>query len=136
MTATFNPDLSNDISKVRQYLGDTDTARPQIQDETITAYRATLSILRTAEQLANDLAAKYARMADVNVDDQLTKASHLMAHFTALAARLGATAAAAELAAATTDAAAAYPGIVVAGIGDCRGPLDDCGLASYTCPTC
>lgn len=37
MTATFNPTLSDTVSKVRFHIGDTDVSAPALQDETITA---------------------------------------------------------------------------------------------------
>jgi hypothetical protein len=37
MAATFDPALSDDISKVRFHIGDTDVNAPKLADETITA---------------------------------------------------------------------------------------------------
>lgn len=125
MAATFNANLADPISKVRQKIGDTDTTNVEVQDETITAYLTEKGgvVLQVAHQLALDLAAKYARYADTTVDDQLTRFKHVYDNYIKLADRLGKEIAAL---APTSPASAAQPGIYVGGIGDCRGPLDSC----------
>lgn len=122
MTATFDPKLTGPIDRIRQYLGDTNTSKPQIVDDTIQAYLNTgLSELRVAAQLARDLAARYAAMVDTEHDNMQTMGSQLRQHYTELAADLE------RLAAQVTGpatAAGGFGGILVTGIGDCRGPLD------------
>ncbi len=62
MTFTFKPDLSDDLSRVRQRIGDTDVSKPQLDDETINAYLGEpKSVLETAYTCAIDLSARYAR---------------------------------------------------------------------------
>lgn len=123
MTATFDPSLSNAVSQVRQYLGDTTVndadVPPEVQDETITAYLATKSVLSAAAQLARDIAAKYAGMVDITVDHQLTKASQRYAQYMALALYLED-----KARQATTLSDQGSSGIMVTGVGDCRGPFD------------
>jgi uncharacterized iron-regulated protein len=126
MASTFNPDLSDDVSMVRFHLGDTDMASPELQDATITtillnAPNSPISTLHAAAKCARALAAKYAGIADVNVDDQMTRASQLYKNFSALAIRLQAEA---DSQTGISNAATApYPGIMVTGVGDERGPL-------------
>lgn len=88
MPATFNPDLSTPISRVRQAIGDTDIANALVQDETITYYLASKSELSTAAQLARDLAAKFAQDVDTTVDGQGERSSQRVRHFQELAQRL------------------------------------------------
>lgn len=112
---------------MRQKIGDTNVkveSKIEVQDETIQAYLNTLGgVSETAYQLALDLAAKYAKYGDVTVDDQLQRYKHIYDNYVALAERLGR-----EIGkvAVPTAAAIARPGIMVSGVGDCRGPLDDC----------
>lgn len=136
MAATFKPDLSDDISKVRYHVGDVGdgagafTSPAEVQDETISAILAAPNtILRTAATVARGIAAKYARLADVNVDNQLTRISHLYSQYTSLAERLEGLADA-EAADGTADTAV-YGGPIVMGIGDTRGPLDNWDCATY-----
>lgn len=113
------------MSQVRQRLGDTSCERAEVQDETIQAYLTMTSnnVLQTCHKLALDLQAKYARYADVTVDDQLQRFKHIYDNYTKLADRF-----AREIAALppSTDGAAGFSPIVVGGLGDCRGPLDNC----------
>lgn len=85
MTFTFHNDLSDDLSRVRQYLGDTDQASALVQDETIEAYLKTRSELATAAQLARDIAAQYARQIDNTADGASQRAAQLYDHFRSLA---------------------------------------------------
>lgn len=130
MAATYSPSLSNEVSQVRQWLGDTGNgagAFPQaaeVQDETIQAYLDQgCSVLRAAARLARDLSARYAKMVDVDVDDQLTKASQRYKQYKELAASLDALADA-EAAGGDTNSAPVYVAPLVYGVGDMRGPLD------------
>lgn len=90
MTATFNPDLSTPKDKVRQKLGDTDTANALVQDETIAAYLTGENMTPTgaAARLARELAARFARDTDFTVDGQGQKDGARFAQFTALADQL------------------------------------------------
>lgn len=88
MTATFSADLSNNVSKVRQFLGDTDITVAKVQDETINAYLGSLSVELTAAQLADDLAASYADRVDTAIERDQTRNSQLYDHYTKLAGRL------------------------------------------------
>lgn len=130
MTATFDPTLNSAISRIRFALGDTDVATAEVQDETINYYLTTQMMTEKAAlaALARGIANKYARLADVTVDDQLTRYSHVYKAWDAIATKFEA--AAAEEAAtpgSETVGTTLYSGIVVNGIGDCRGPLDsDC----------
>ena len=73
MAFTYNADLTDKTSQVRQYVGDTDEKDAQVQDATILAYLTNLSPLKAASRIAYDLSAKYTRLAIVNrFDDQET----------------------------------------------------------------
>jgi TPR repeat protein len=131
MTATFDPNLGDDVSRVRQTIGDTVTTAAQIQDETITAYLATpWSVLQTSHRLAMDLAAKWSAHGDVTVDDQLQRASKIAEHYWKLAAELK------RQLPTQTATSAAFSNIMVTGVGDPRGPLDDCPESCYDVPQC
>lgn len=88
MAATFNPSLSDAISRVRQMLGDTVVASALIEDETIEAYLTSRGELATAAQLARDLSARYANQIDTDVDGQAQRNSQRFRHFKELAAQL------------------------------------------------
>lgn len=139
MVATFKPDLSNPVSKVRQLIGDTDVSnlnKVEVQDETILAYMAapfSHTVTRAAAQLAYDISAKYARLADTTIDDQLTRWQHVTQQYKDLGDRLTA---AANREDSVAGAGGSFSGVMVTGIGDCRGPLDNCAASSYDCPTC
>lgn len=110
MTFTFNASLNTAISRVRQYVGDTTSERSLIADETITAYITRgFSELRTAAQLCRDIAAQFARIANLNVDHQSTESATLSAQFLKLAQQLDERAAAGEL----PPTNAAYNGVIV-----------------------
>lgn len=116
MTFTYDPSLDDDISRVRRLIGDVVAATVKMPDETITAYLLTKGVLGAAAQCAYDLAAQYAVMVDMEVDNQNNKASQLSAQYTALGDRLTAQA--------TAKAAAdvsGFSGVYVGGIGDHRG---------------
>lgn len=128
MAATFNPSLNNAISRVRFKIGDTDLERPHLQDETITALLVDRTELGAAREAAWGLVAKYSRLADVTIDDQLTRYSKAHDQFLKLAERLDEELAAENVIPPSVDAASsAYGAVIVTGIGDCRGPLEtDC----------
>ncbi len=77
-----------------------------------------------AYQLALDLAAKWARMVEVTVDHQTTRANQRYEQYRQLAADLKSQLDAAS--AATSDIG--FPGAYVGGIGDDRGGYDYPGL--------
>lgn len=119
MTFTFSPALTTSRDKVRQKIGDTKSVGHQIEDETIDTYLNVLTVPGTARQLCLDLAAKWAGVADITVDDQMQRISQVRANYLALAERFRLE----DLPA--TAASVSFPRIMVGGIGDCRGPLDD-----------
>lgn len=91
MTATFSPDLADDVSKVRQRIGDTDVSKAQIQDETITAYITGqgLTVLATARRLCLDLAGVWSRKAAmITLDDQRSDFSKVATHYITLATEI------------------------------------------------
>lgn len=127
MAATFNPALSNAISRIRHAVGDTDVANAQVQDETILYFmNIPLSEGWAAVRVAEGLMAAAAKAVDLNVDDQLTKVSQTYDHYKALVASLTATASAPPISTTGSLADATVVGIKTFGIDDCRGPLDDC----------
>jgi hypothetical protein len=66
MAATFKPDLSDPVSRIRFDLGDTDVAAALLEDETITAMAARLGgdERRATLQLASGLMARFAMEPD------------------------------------------------------------------------
>lgn len=120
MAFTFDPTLSSPRDRIRQLIGDTDSTHPQIPDETIDYYTGVDSVeLSVAYKLALDLAARYARYPQITVDHQMTNAVQISANYRALAAEL-----LTQLRNGSAGATEDQPGIVVTGIGDCRGPYD------------
>ena len=117
MTATFNPALTTDKDKVRQKLGDTDTAKALVQDETIQVYLTTDNMTPTgaAARLARELAARFARDTDFTVDGQGQKDGARFAQFTALADQLDVMAANEGGAYVQVEGATADGGIYVSG---------------------
>lgn len=147
MTQTFNPSLSDDISQVRQHIGDTgatSTGGPgyvitgaQIEDETITAYLGRpLSVLWAASKLAYDLSSKWAGRADVNVDDQLMKVSMIAKNYAEMGARLAVEARQQDGPQGGNTGASGFGPIMVTGLTDRRGPLDNCPESAYDFPDC
>lgn len=139
MTATFDPALTTPKDRVRLHIGDTGgllasgaIPNAEVADETIAAYLTTLTVLRTAETLANSLAAKYAKVGDFTVDDQRNANSKISANYLALAKRLGDLATADEASSSTVTSG----GVVVTGLNDFRGPLDYCDPIYYRPPYC
>lgn len=129
MTATFNPTLADNVSKIRYLLGDTDT-KPnacEFEDETYNFEFADKgTVKKAAASMAWALVAKYSRLADVTIDDQLTRYSKVHDQYLALATRLQAEANAEGATPDTDTAATSYGGVIVTGLDDCRGPLDGC----------
>lgn len=116
---TFDPSLTNPTDRIRQRIGDTEVGKAQVQDETIKAYlEMGYTELTTARRLCLDLAAKWAGVGDVTLDDQAQKMSAISKRYIELAAAI----AAEERPA--TPASAAAAGIIVGGLDDCRGPID------------
>lgn len=125
MPATFDPALKDDVSLVRFKIGDTNVDNPrktEVQDETIEFLLQSQSVGEAAYNIVLGIAAKYARYGDVTVDDQLQRYKHIYDNYMKLAERLGR-----EIGVVvTTPAAALSPPIMVMGLNDRRGPLDDC----------
>jgi hypothetical protein len=120
MTATFDPELADPKDRIRQRIGDTDPASAQVQDETIEAYLLSgLSELGVARQLCLDLAAKWATASTVTLDDQQQRAEGVYKHYIDLAAQIG------KLMAPPTGQGSVAGSIIVGGLNDTRGPLDD-----------
>lgn len=123
MTFTFNPTLADPLSRVRQHVGDT-AAPGEVADETIIYYLGLPKTeLAAAAQVAWDLAAKYAKVVKVVVDDQSVDPGKISENYIAMAKRLEGQASDVPTGA---DPAAFGGGIIATGIGDCRTLLDDC----------
>lgn len=119
MAATFDPTLAAAKDRIRQRIGDTDPTRARIQDETIAAYIAQgMTELGVARRLCLDIAAVYAGIGDVHLDDQRQSYGQIYQHYMDLARAIAAEERPAS------SAAAAGSRIIVGGIGDCRGPID------------
>lgn len=111
MSFTFNANLSDAVSQVRQRIGDTASTGHQIEDETITAYETQgLTVLATARRLCLDLAAKWATAAMITLDDQRSDFTKTHQHYLDMAKAIEA-----EMRPAVTDAAAAGSAIMVTG---------------------
>jgi hypothetical protein len=120
MSVSFDPGLGDDISKVRQLIGDQDGA--ETPDETIEAYLAMpWSVTKTAMQLAYDISAKYASANEYTVDNQRNDNRAISANYKALADRLYAQVQLDERTGAAPGAFGAA--IMVTGLNDHRGPL-------------
>jgi hypothetical protein len=118
MAATFNPALTTPKDQVRQKVGDTNVAAALIQDETIEAYLATKTVIGAAVQLCLDLAARFARVGTVTLDDQQQRGETISKQYLELASRLQREEGTPSPGAASTGA------IIVGGVGDYRGPID------------
>lgn len=120
MTFTFNENLADDLSQVRFHVGDT-SSPGAVADETIQFYLTKpTSVLGTAAAIAWALAAKYAKLAEVTVDDQSVKNSSISSNYTALAKRLEQQ----DGQSPTTSGGAYGGGILVQGLDDCSKPTD------------
>lgn len=115
---TFDPALTTPKDQVRQRIGDTEVVGAQVQDETIAAYLGTMSVLGAARQLCLDLAAKWARVGTVTLDDQQQRGEAISKHYLDLAAQL------AKEDAKTSPGVSNTGSIFVGGLDDCRGPID------------
>lgn len=126
MAITFNPALPSATDRIRQRIGQTDLVNAKIQDETIQAYLdQDMSELGVAYQLCLDLAALYAGIGNTQIDNQLSRNDQISKHYLDMASVIlremkGDTAGGANTGA-----------IIVGGIGDTRGPLQDCPASSY-----
>ncbi len=118
MTATFDPALTTAKDRVRQRIGQTDLATTRVQDETIAHYLESKTELGTARQLCLDIAAAYAPIGDVTLDDQQQKGGKIYERYIAMAAEIFE-----EMGIPLTDGAAAGA-VLVMGVGDNRGPLE------------
>lgn len=132
MAATYDPNLADPVSQVRIEIGDVGDGAgafpnpAELQDETITVFLTTCAdvVLRAAAKAAWTLSAKYAGMVDVDVDNQLTKASQRFKQYRELALRLDERAAAGGNPAGLSESGI-EAGPYVTGIGDTRGSLWD-----------
>lgn len=89
MSANYEPELTDDVSKVRFALGDTDVENPLLSDEEITAKIAEgASILMTSAELADSIAARYARRVSISIDGASFSYGELSRSYSALAQRL------------------------------------------------
>lgn len=131
MAVTFDPALSTDKDKIRQRLGDTDEATAQLQDETIQAYLDSgMSELGAARQLCLDLAAKWAAVGDVTLDDQRQIASKIYAHYIELAGQL------ALQESKAAPGSSASPNLLVGGLTDPRTAIQDRPAIDYPSSSC
>lgn len=120
---------------MRFLLGDTNTANPEVQDETIQALMGPqgLSEKWTAAKCARSICAKYARYADTTMDDQLTRYSHVHKAWLTLAEALERDAMASDGAPGIVVTSGSA-GIMVTGLDDCRGPLSGpCDRPDWLC---
>jgi hypothetical protein len=94
MTWTYNIALPTARDKVRLYLGDTEQAAPQLQDEEIDAVLIDVpNAMLAAADLATFLAAKYARLVNTTNGNLTAALGDRQAHYEALARLLRARAA-------------------------------------------
>lgn len=136
MATTFNPALTDDISKVRIEIGDAGDGAgafprgAEVQDATITYFLSTgLNPVAAAARVCYTLVAKYAAMVDVTVDHQMTKASQRYSQYLSLAKSL-------DQRAGLGIGATPPPGLdgpIVMGIGDNSGPRDIYGRPISGC---
>lgn len=89
MGFNYDPELTDDISRVRFALGDTDADKPLLTDEEITYVTSDNgSILEAAAELADALAARYSRRVSVSIDGASFNYQQLSQNYAALATRL------------------------------------------------
>ena len=69
MTATYDPSLPTNRDHLRQLLGDTDTASPLLQDETIDAKLQAFGFTEALAQLADGLASELSQRPDSFKED-------------------------------------------------------------------
>lgn len=113
---------------MRLKIGDTDPDKAQVQDETIEALLDEgKSIIRVAIELCEYLAAKWAPAGDVTIDDQMQRASGIYKHYMELAQRLRIE----EARSASGTSGSAQASIMVGGLTDTRGPLQDYPASCY-----
>jgi hypothetical protein len=83
---TFNPALVTARDRVRLHIGDTKSGDPQLADETLDALLVRyVNEYRAAEMACKDLAAKYAREVDRDVQDTTLHEGDRIKHYTRLA---------------------------------------------------
>ena len=90
MTWTYDPLLATARDRVRSQLGDVDTPDQQLSDEAIAYYLTAAGNVEhlAAALLADDLAAKYARLVNTSNLSLSISASDRFAHYQALAKAL------------------------------------------------
>lgn len=122
MTATFNPGLASDLDRVRFAVGDTDTAKAVIQDETITALlgETGATVASVSASVAQSILTIYQQRVTYDVDGQGERFSDLAKNYAATVALLQQRALAEAAAGADDDAVAASValggGIMVGGL--------------------
>lgn len=87
-----------------------------------------MSELAVARRLCLDIAARFAGVGDVTLDDQMQRTGQIYQHYVDLAREIGLEEKGA------TGAGASGSAIIVGGIGDCRGPISDRNLETYPWP--
>ncbi|NBW08353.1 MAG: hypothetical protein EBR82_10030 [Caulobacteraceae bacterium] len=89
MSFSFNPALDNDVSKVRFFIGDTDSDDYHLEDESISAMVTLFGgYVSAAEQCCLSIAAKYASKVDTDIESVSVKYSQLQKHFTEMASNI------------------------------------------------
>lgn len=86
MAFTFSPDLADDISKVRDLIGDVDSTDPLLQDETI-SYLITQedNIYAAAARASERIAARVARYGSVSADGVSVSTQEMYDRYMAMA---------------------------------------------------
>lgn len=109
MTATFNPALRTEIDRIRFQVGDTNTAKALIQDETIVALLAEAGATpaSVAASVAEHILTIYQQRVTYDVDGQGEHYSDLAKNYPATVARLVGLANAEKAAAVSADKSAA-----------------------------
>jgi hypothetical protein len=127
MTWTFSESLSTPRDQVRQLIGDTNSTKPEVPDETITYYfTLETTPLAVAYRLALDLEAKYARIVEVTVDHQTTRGNQIAENYRKLATRLFA-----DLQRSAQGATVDNSGLFVGGLSSSLGLADYDGAYDY-----
>lgn len=89
MSYSYNTSLTDDVSLVRFYIGDTDSTDIQLQNEELSALLTIEgSVFSAAVEACYQIAAKYARLVDESTMDHSKSFSQRQLHYTQLAERL------------------------------------------------
>lgn len=85
MTWSFNPALPQVRDRVRQHIGDTNTADQQLTDEALDVLLVAYpNEYQAAQHACLDLAAKYARQVDRDVNQTTVHEGDRIKHYTRL----------------------------------------------------